>query len=58
MANRWTLVESEGRWTVNRNGSWYSDVDDEEDGIGLLRNQRAGTVVIMREDDSVETRKL
>lgn len=58
MPDRWRLVEGEGGWEAWRNGQWYSAVEDEDDGVGLLRNRRAKEVEIEYSDGMREQRRL
>lgn len=60
MADRWEIkLSPQGDPTeVWCNGAWYSDVEDEHDGIGLVRNRRGTEVVIVSEDGLRETRRL
>jgi len=53
----WTIEIHDGRVRVLRRGAWYSDADDLDDAIGMLRSQRATTVAI-NEDGYQTTRRL
>jgi hypothetical protein len=50
VSDRWSITETDQGWQVERNGSWYSDVEDEQEGLGLLRNRRVPTVTITEKD--------
>ena len=41
MSDVWEIRQGTQGWAVYRNGSWYSDVDDQQDGVGLVRSRRA-----------------
>lgn len=58
MADRWTIVEGDDRWEVQRNGRWYSDANDETDAIGIVRGYRADKVVIIEADGIRRTMKM
>lgn len=59
MADRWAIVqEQEEQFAVYRNASWYTDAEDLDEALGVVRNQRATTVRITEMDGHVETRSL
>lgn len=48
MADRWEIREQgDGSMQVHRNGSWFSDVEDEMVGRALVRAYRASEVVLV-----------
>lgn len=57
MAERWEIIESDDGWAVHRNGAWYSDVTDEADGVGLVRNRRVKQVTVVEADGYRRVRK-
>lgn len=50
MADKWSAVEGDQGWEVQRNGSWFSYADDEQDAIGMARAHRAERITVTETD--------
>lgn len=57
MPDRWKILDDDYGVRLERNGSWFTDLDDVEEGVAIVRNRRAKEVVILHKDGYQETQR-
>ena len=58
MADRWRVLVEADEVQVERNGRWYTGVEDVDDAEALLRNQRVRSYTLVNRDGYQEQRSL